>query len=108
MKNSIEEVQHYFNTKIINAKYEVLEIDEHTITVIIDNEYRFCLWIANDGYSFGLYDGSYNFMQIKLSEVDKKKAFNNVKLIIKKNYNEKIKPKKLEQYNKLKKELGIK
>ena len=70
MKNSIDEVQGYFKNKIITGQYDVIEIDTYTIKILIDEEYIFNLWIANDGFNFGTYECIESFMSIKFEAED--------------------------------------
>ena len=41
MENKIEEVQEYFKEKIINAEYEIVQVEKNLINIIIDDIYKF-------------------------------------------------------------------
>jgi hypothetical protein len=47
IKEKINEVQDYFNAKVLKGEYEILEKGPHTVTVLIDGCFKIELWIAN-------------------------------------------------------------
>jgi hypothetical protein len=67
MKEKILEVQNYFADKLARGLYRVEEISEFTIKVIVDRQYKFTLWIANNAGNFSTYSSSYNFMEVKFT-----------------------------------------
>ena len=64
MKKKIKEIQNYFADKLARGLYKVEEISEHTIKVIVDNEYHFALWVANGENSFDCWNVQTNFMPV--------------------------------------------
>ena len=75
MKEKIKEVQQYFANKILNGDYNIRNISQYTIRIVIDNEYNFTLWVANDGLNFGTYESVMNFMNIQFNEEDKIRGY---------------------------------
>lgn len=47
MKAKIKEVQDYFINKILSGEFITTKINEHTLSLLVDNTYRFEIWIAN-------------------------------------------------------------
>lgn len=75
MKNKIKEVHDYFKNKVISGDYEVINNKYHTMQILIDSEYPFSLWMANKGYSFGVYSGESNTMELKFEKEEAEKAY---------------------------------
>ena len=51
IKQKLEEIQNYFNEKVIKGDYEVVDKTEHNATILIDGEYKFRIWISS-GYKY--------------------------------------------------------
>lgn len=66
METQIKKVQDYFKTKLLSNDFEITEFTQYLVTVLVDNEYKFTIWIGNTNIpeTTKLYDGSYNFMSI--------------------------------------------
>lgn len=47
MKKKIKEVQDYFKAKLLAGKFKVANITEFGLTLSVDNEYEFQMWIGN-------------------------------------------------------------
>lgn len=47
MKEKIAEVQSYFKNKLLTGEFEVIEITENYVNVVIDGEYPFSIWVGN-------------------------------------------------------------
>lgn len=105
MESKIKEVHDYFKDKICNGEYEVVKRGDHVWDVMVDEKYKFILWIANDGINFSTYDGS--FIQLELIVKDRLKAWTKIKKLIKEWEQTTQKREKIKQFNKLKKELGL-
>tara|TARA_R100000900_G_scaffold144902_1_gene129708 strand:+ start:174 stop:533 length:360 start_codon:yes stop_codon:yes gene_type:complete len=112
MKNTlveiqIKEIQDYFRNKIIDGEYEVITADSYTLQVAVDGEYKFCLWTSNGEDMFRLYEGMYNFIELEFSKEQKGLAFTKCEAARKQAWDEKVRPQKLKELEKLQKELGI-
>jgi hypothetical protein len=55
MKEKIKEIQDYFIAKLLKGEFEVKEIDEWTMHIVIDSEFDFNLWMCNGPESRRLY-----------------------------------------------------
>lgn len=70
MKEKIEEVQGYFRNKILTGEFSTEEITEYVMTIKVDGEYVFNLWIGNItdiNDSVKLYQSQFNFMDVEFS-----------------------------------------
>jgi hypothetical protein len=47
IKQQIEEIQKYFIFKVSTGEYEIAKSNENFVTVMVDNEYLFNIWIGN-------------------------------------------------------------
>lgn len=77
MKTKIQEVQDYFIGKIATGDYVILESGEHVATVLIDELYKFTLWIGNEFKHFTPYNLLFNFMDLEIPEKSREFAFQN-------------------------------
>ena len=73
MKTKIKEVQNYFKSAILEGRYEVKDANTRYITVLIDGEYEFKLWLANEEWGFSFYDAP--FMSFKFTDEEKAIAY---------------------------------
>lgn len=72
MKKQITTIQKYFKDKLLSGEYEISILNsEHVIELIIDNEFKFTIWISNSG--FEQYLSSY-FNFIVLQEFTKEEV----------------------------------
>ena len=103
MKEKIKEINDYFVQKIINKDYEFLFMDSFFYSISIDG-YRFDIWMPS-GYQFisTNYSTSKSFMTLDFTEEEKEVIYNNITSM----NNDRMKEIKLENYNKLKEELGL-
>lgn len=69
MKEKIKEVQQYFKDKIFAQEFEIIDITRYQVTIKVD-EFTFNIWIGNfySQVSCKHYDGSYNFMDLNISD----------------------------------------
>lgn len=72
MKTKIKQVQDYLKNKLLSGEFEVEEIEEYRLCLIIDNEYKFTIWVGNPNIpdSRSQCEGS-NFMMLDLSHKDR-------------------------------------
>ncbi len=103
MKEKIKEINDYFVNRLVNGEYVVQSTDKFAVIVLID-DYRFDIWTANGPDSISTNEGiPKSFMDIKLTLAEKHMIYSNLK-----NYSLEVKTKeKLDQYEALKKELGL-
>jgi hypothetical protein len=47
IKEKLLEVQQYFKQKILNGEFEIKKITEYWMTILVDGEFQFTLWIGN-------------------------------------------------------------
>ena len=47
MENEIKGLQNYFTDKMLAGEFEVVEMQEHTMDILIDGKYNFSIWTAN-------------------------------------------------------------
>ena len=93
----------YFTDKILAKDYELIAITSYIVSIKIDDEYKFNLWIGNAPTNFQSYSGFFNSIHLIFSEENQEilhKDFNNL-LNDKLNLPEAIKKRKAE-YEKLK------
>ena len=107
LKNQIKEVQDFFRNKIVNGEYKVNKVDDYTLQITVDGEFKFCLWTSNGASHFRLYEGMYNFVELEFSEAEAELAFAKCEEARKQAWEDKVRPQKLKQLEKLQKELGI-
>ena len=107
LKKQIKEVQDYFRNKIVDGEYKVIAADDYTLQITIDKEYKFCLWTSNGTSMFRLYEGMFNFVEFGFSEAEATLAFAKCEEARAQAWEDKIRPQKLKELEKLQKELGI-
>ena|SRR5690554_1032178 len=79
MKTKIKEVQNYFKSAILEGRYEVKDTSQYYITVMIDEDFSFKLWTANEAYGFKIYfSGEGSFMNVQFNEEEKKIGYDMV------------------------------
>lgn len=73
MKSKIKQVETYFRDCLVNGHFKVVSRDDYILTVLIDDEYEFALWVANGegGLDFFNEFGSGSYMRFKLTEQEK-------------------------------------
>ena len=112
MKTKIKEVHDYFRDKLIKGDFKVRSIEEYYILLIIDGEYLFVIWSANESYALRAESCfinrrfEYSFMDINFREKDKISLWGKIKLIIKKHNDTVVLKAKELEFEKLKKELN--
>ena len=69
MKKQIKQVQDYFKNKMLSNDFEILNVDEYTLELRIDSEYKFVIWTGNVDIpqSRKLYSGKLSFMDINMT-----------------------------------------
>ena len=70
MKEKINEVEKYFKDKLLNKEFEIKEISEYVLRILVDGEYQFNLWLGNWDIpdNTKCYDGYYNFMMLDFTK----------------------------------------
>jgi hypothetical protein len=70
MKKQIKKVQDYFKNKMLSNEFEITKIEEYTLDLIIDSEYKFTIGTGNIDIptSRRPYIGTLSFMDIELSD----------------------------------------
>jgi len=102
MKNKIQEINDYFVNKIITKDYEIVKTTLHNFYILIDGEYNFSIWVANQDCGIRTYDvGGDNFMTLTFTKEEKEIIWNNVKDFLK----QKELEIKMKQFEQLKQEL---
>jgi len=103
MKEKIKEINDYFVNRLVNGEYIVKESNEHITTVLID-DYRFDVWLSNGPDRVATNISVHNsFMNLDFTPVEQQMIYSNL-------HNHKLEVKlkqKLDQYEALKKELGL-
>ncbi len=84
MKKKIQEVQEYFADKIARGLYKVEKNSEHTMDIVVDRKYRFCIWIATSERHIETWSSSYNFIDLKFTDEQKKQIFKKAQRLLKK------------------------
>lgn len=110
IKEKIKEVEDYFKDKISNGDFEIKGCSEFTVQILIDNQYSFNLWVANDpktGFNF-YYHTSDEEKGITFSfntEKERLKAWRKVKPLVEGYRNSVLKVKKEKELKRLQKEI---
>jgi len=108
MKTKIKEVQDYFKSKMLSNDFAITNVEEYTIELLIDNEYKFIIWIGNVNIATSRkpYSGKLSFMDIEMTDEDATK-FNELLLpAINKFRKETLLAEKLKELERLKNELS--
>jgi hypothetical protein len=109
MKEKIKEIQDYFIGKILSDEFEVINMGEHVIEILVDGEYKFAIWAANTPENRKPYHsaGYEYFIQLKFNEKQALECHSLLKKRIDNYNNITLRKEKEAQYIKLKNELGI-
>ena len=69
MKKQIKKVQDYFKSKMLSNDFEILNVEEYTLELVIDSEYKFIIWTGNTNIpeSRKPYSGKLSFMDIGMT-----------------------------------------
>lgn len=97
VEQKVADLNNYFVEKILNKRFDLVNIDQYTATISIDGCYQFDLWICNNENSLRCYEGHYNFMQLDFSTPQKK--------LLHKQFNETLRQKKVDILNTEKKRI---
>lgn len=107
----VNNLQDYFVSKILDLKFEVIDISEYTMQILIDYKYQFTIWIGNIDLPYTIEPktgiGYCYFMELEFTEEQSIELATKLPPIIKEAKEKFIYPEKLEQFNKLKEELGL-
>jgi len=70
MKKQIKKVQDYFKNKMLSNDFEIINIEEYTMELLIDSEYKFIIWTGNVDIpkSRKPYSGKLSFMDIGMTD----------------------------------------
>ena len=66
MEKKIKEIVEYFKEKLLKKDFQILDITEYNAYIVVDNIYKFSIWIANSPTDCKLYKSEYNFIDIEL------------------------------------------
>ena len=108
MKTKIKEVQDYFKNKMLSSEFTITSVEEYTIELLIDNEYKFIIWIGNVDIATSrkTYSGKLSFMDIGLTD-DEAIKLNDILLpAINKFRKETLLEQKRKEFERLQNELG--
>jgi hypothetical protein len=97
-----KELHNYFREKICSGDYEVTDKSEHIWTIVIDDCFKFVLWVCNSDYGFRTYEHS--FMEISFTQADKTKGWNKIEKQIKLHKDTVLKDIRKKKYEELKSE----
>jgi len=108
IKQKAKDLHEYFKAKILQGDYLTDKVTEHYLYIKIDG-FRFCLWMANSDFAFRTQSNFdvQNFMEIAFNQKEKTKAYNKAKKLFEEPKKQLLLKQKQEQFEKLKKELGI-
>ena len=72
MENKIKEVQDYFANKILHEQFEVTQIQEFFVSILIDKKYKFDIWVGReDSPNYcNLWDARPNFIQFQFDNAE--------------------------------------
>jgi len=104
MKKQLEEMQRYFENKILDGEFELIKVDRHTAHVTIDG-LSFTIWIGNGFEHVRTYDGGFNAIAIEFE--DKNGVYNMVNEMRFSDANKSHIDAKTKEFHALKKELGL-
>ena len=109
MKKEIKAVHDYFRTKLIKGQYDIIDITGYTVRLLIDNKYKFCIWLANGEFSIACYEdhGHPCFMEITFRVSDKSALWGKLNKPFTKYKKEIVLISKTEELEKLRLELGL-
>jgi len=84
METKIKEVQDYFKNKILSGEFDVCEIHEYYVTVLVDITYQFCIWVGrqNPQEFCKLWDGKFNFIYFDFEKEERAKLHKSMLQII--------------------------
>ena len=105
MKKTIQKVQDYFKGKLMSKDFEIITQDKYNLTIKIDEEYIFVIWIANMfdwPNTVKVNENRYNFMTIPITDKESAKLCELLKDGIKKYRHETLISQKEEELKKLK------
>jgi len=66
MKKQLEEMQRYFENKILKGEFELITIDKHVAVITIDG-LSFSIWISNGHEYVETYQSDYNTIAIEFN-----------------------------------------
>lgn len=71
MKEKIQEVQNYFKEKLLKGDFKIIEREQYTYIVSIDEEYKFSIWMKNDAKNRKLNTITHlSFMMLDITDED--------------------------------------
>lgn len=108
MKNQIKKIQDYFKSKMLSQDFEIKEVREHTMKLLIDTEYEFTIWIGNADIpnTRQIHDGTLSFMNIQFTRDESKKLHEILLPAVNKFKKETLLNKKKQELEKLQKEIN--
>jgi len=107
MDKKIKEVQDYFKAKLLSNKFEITEISQYTLNLLIDGKYNFAIWIGNWTIKdcTGLCNDS-SFMSFTMNQKERLKLHSVLRKPVEEYQNSIILNDKRKLFEQLKKELG--
>lgn len=108
IKLKIKEIQDYFKERILKGGFDLINCTEYIATISIDRTYPFTFWVRNGETQFSQYLSSNypNFLNLNFTLDEDFKLFKLIDPLLIKYNLEILNQAKIEQYNKLKQELG--
>ena len=106
MEKKIKEIQDYFRAKMLSGDFKITSIDEHTLDLIIDEKYKFVIWVSNSYQYRKLYENAVRFIDVPFTVTQSKKFDSILKPHTDKFRNDILMVEKKKQLEQLKKELG--
>jgi hypothetical protein len=103
MKKQIENIRNYFKTQLLKNDFEIVEVTESKVILLIEGyEFHFLFW-KNKNWSVQQYKYYLSFLDLSLSPLDEVEICN---VIIPK-IQDRINSAKLAKIEELKKEIGL-
>lgn len=108
MKTQIKKVQDYFKNKMLSSDFEIINVEEHLMELLIDSEYKFIIWTGNIDIpeSRKPYNGKLSFMDIGMTDEEAAKFDELLLPAINKFRKENLLAQKMEELERLQNELS--
>ena len=108
MNTQIVEVQAYFKNKILTFQFEIVAINEFTIDILIDGEYKFVFWKGNIdmAHTMKLYNRECSFMNILFTDEESERIHSYLAPILTKAMKEELLAQKLKEVEELRNQIN--
>lgn len=78
LKKYIDEIQKYFKRRILAGEFNIVESEELRITIKVDNQYLFTIWVAEEAEGIEQF-GYNNFINLgEFQECEKQQIWNQI------------------------------